>query len=258
MRAAMADGVAAERVTDGERRLYGLRRLLRAAFYPNYSYERAKQTGPRQFASQREATGLTSQWQGSRRGKSIHAQVDCYVNEGRETWLQRFNLSCSPLVGQLMAALPTRQLRPLCAEFIDFYEEHGIASSIDMLCYDEKYDALSLLELKVGGENYFERASGNLIRPAKLRTVNNSPMNQAFLQLLFYRKMIADHYPYVPLGRCYVVQLKQTGTYFRKLMPNFIDASDEVFSAVVRQKRPSQTPRRGAASRGRGGRYTRK
>ena len=242
----------AELIKDKETKLQGLRPALRATFYPNYSYERALSVGAAQFASQRRATGLANPLHGSRRGKDVHDQVECYINRGRDAWVAQFGLSCSPLVHDFMTALHRIGCRPLIAEFQDFFEELAIGSSIDILCYDTKRAGLTIIELKVGGENYFERASGNLIRPAALRTVNNSPMNQGFLQLLLYRCMIEDHYPYVPIARCLLAQLQQTGTHFRRLPQKFIDAKDAVKSALARRKR-WQTPKtqsRPAATRG--------
>lgn len=233
----------------GEVTLRGLKPSLRRACYPNYSYKRAQKTGATQFASQRESTGLSGPWQGTARGRNVHEQVCCYVNEGQGRWLQRYTMSCSPYVRRLVRALALKRLVPLVAEFEDFYAEYRIGSSIDLLCIDEKYGGLAVIEVKVGGENYFDRGNGNIIRPAALRKFPNSPLNQARLQLLFYRKMIADHYPYVELGRCLVAQIKFDAVHFHKLPQEFISSQDALFRAVVRQPQSARGRRRPARSR---------
>ena len=225
-----------------ETKLRGLRPLLRAACFPNYSYARALESGPKCFASQREDTGLTTPWQGRTRGKNVQTQLTCYVNEGRDTWLQRFALSCSPYVPKIMRALQVKQLLPLVCEFEDFYEQISLGSSIDLLCLDLKYGGVCIIEIKVGGENYFFKDSGQLIRPRELRMFSNCPLNQAFCQLTVYRKMLADHYPYVPISRCLVAQVKHDLVHFHPLPGEFVSAANSLYWAVAR------APRRRAAA----------
>jgi len=216
------------------RRVSGLRKHLERVCYPDYDYKRAMATCP-QHSGQKRATGLSRPWHGTARGKLVHEQMRLLVNGGGESALRAVYghqaVTCDHLE-RFFRALRRKKLRPALSEFADFYDEFSVASAIDLICVSEKTGALSLVELKVGGENYFRRSTGALQKPASLRKYNNSPLHQAFLQLLFYRKMLHDHYPELRLGSCYVAQLCTDEVCFYRLPADFVAAQDELIACV--------------------------
>jgi len=216
------------------RRYSGLRRHLERVCYPDYDYKRAMRTCP-QSAGQKRATGLSRPWHGTSRSKLIHDQMRLLVNGGGERALRAAYgtqaITCDHLV-RFFDALRRKGLRPALAEFADFYDEYRLASAIDLMCVSERTGEVSLVEIKVGGENYFNRATGPLKQPRSLRGHNNSPLNQAFLQLLFYRKMITDHYPELRVGSCYVAQLCTDEVCFYRLPAAFVAAQCDLLECV--------------------------
>lgn len=236
---------------EGEQRLVGVGRVLRQVCYPNYSYEAASVAGAGQFASQRVATGLAAPHHGQKRGREVHQQLAEYVNHGRASWTARYGINCSAFVPRIIDFLRSRNLVPLVGEFQDFFNGIGIGSAIDLLCRDTEHDGVALIELKVGGENGFEKSNDSLRAPASLRHNNNSPLTQARLQLLVYRAMITANYPYVRVTRCYVLQARTDKLVLYGLMQPFIEAQQQLVDALAESRRresAARVQRRSAAA----------
>jgi len=236
-------------VTDGETALVGVRDVLRRACFGNYRFEEARDAGTPQFATQRVATGLRAPHHGAARGRDVHEQLTVFVNDGRAAWQRRYGMSCSAYVERITTFLASRRLRPVVADFQDFISDAGIGSAIDLVCADEEHCGVCLIELKVGGENYFEKSNAPLNAPASLRHFSNSPRNQALLQLLVYRHMVTSNYPYVPVTRCYVLQARTDTLVLYGLTQPFIDAQSELVRALLDRLRFERARPRGAAAR---------
>jgi len=190
-----------------------------------------------QYASQKRSTGLSRPWHGTSRGKLVHEQMRLLVNGGGERALRAVYgpqaLMCEHLE-RFFEALKRKRLHPVLSEFADYYEQIGLASAIDLMCLSEKTGAVCLVEVKVGGENYFRRATGPLTQPRRLsKKYNNSPLHQAFLQLLFYRKMMVDHYPELRIGSCYVAQLCTDEICFYRLPEDFVAAGSDLLNCLA-------------------------
>lgn len=241
--------------TVGEISLVGLRDILRRVCFPNYRYTDTKSSVVAQFESQRVPTGLTSAHHGKARGIDVHEQLSTYISKGELFWSNEYNYGCSPYVERIMAALYSQRLRPIASEFQDYFNNIKIGSSIDIICEDLDHPGIAIVELKIGGENYFEKSNGALIGPRSLTNFNNSPRNQALLQLLAYRAMITTNYPYVPVTRCYVLQARTDSIVFFGLTAEFIRAQNELVVALAGRRRYDISRQRGgAAQRGRGSR----
>lgn len=217
------------------RRFRGLRRTLKAACFPDYDYKRSLRVCP-QFAGQKKATGLSRPQEGAARGKLVHDQLRLLVNGGGMAAIRAaYGANAGPCreLKSFLDALEYKGFVPVLSEFSDFYSQHGIASAIDLVVMSRKTGKVELIELKVGGDNYFRRSSGPLRAPAELRHLNNCPLNQAFLQLAFYRKMVTDHYTDLEIGSCYVAQVTMSGVDFCRLPDVFIRAQTGLLACVV-------------------------
>lgn len=228
-------------------RYCGVTRLLRQVCCPTYDYKLALAAAglPKDA---RVKTGLRSAFQGRTRGELAHKQACVIVNSsgpdqahaalsaafGPERSLNAFNM---------LASLPHRGLRPVVAEFVDYYESVRMASAIDLLCVDRR-GRLVLIEMKNGGDNTFFDSNDTLKAPHQLRHRGNSQFVQACLQLALYRQMIVDHYPHVPLGKCYVVQVRHTDTLYHVLPSEFVDAGAALRDALLARRAAKLKPKR--------------
>ena len=227
--------LSAEEPLAPARRFRGLTRILKEVCYPKYDYRRAMRLCPQNSANKR-STGLSRPWHGTARGRLVHDQLRLLVNGGGDRALRAvYGAMAQPSghVRRFLDALARKRLSPVVAEFADFYDELGLASAIDVICVSQRTGAVVLVEVKVGGENYFRRADGPLAQPPILRGFNNCPLHQAFLQLLFYRKMLVDHYADLQIGSCYVAQLCTDEVCFYRLPDEFISAQDELFACMA-------------------------
>lgn len=220
-------------------RYCGLLDTMRSACFPNYNYKKARAAADLPAAMQ-SRTGLARPWHGIQRGRLLHNQVRAYVNAGGERAVKGMfggNKRDFSLAREFLESLHHFNLTPLKAEFADFYEYIALASSVDLLCLHTNpktgEDTLSLVEIKTGYENTFQDSTGPLKAPESLRAkYNNSPLTQAFLQLAFYRQMIQHHYPRIPIGPCYVIQVRAADTVYHKLPSDIIAASGDLLACV--------------------------
>jgi len=243
-------------LSEGEVALTGLREILRRTCFPNYRYEEARgdtSTGVPQFASQRRPTGLRAAHHGAARGRDVHEQLATYVNRSEEIWRALYAHNCNAYVPRIIAFLKSKKLRPVVAEFEDFILDLHIGTAIDLICIDETDHGIVPIELKIGGDNYFEKSNGPLVAPVALHGFSNSPRNQALLQLLFEREMLTRNYPYVRVSRAYVLLVRTEDIVLYGLTPAFIEAQPALVAALAARRRIDRESRAPAtASRGRG------
>jgi hypothetical protein len=221
----------------------GLLPILRACFFADYDFEKARELAGPIPAHLRKKTGLARPWHGRARGDLGHKQLQVAVNAGPEA-VDCLFVGSGRLSGadDMLASLADKHLRPVTSEFIDYYEDLGLATSIDMVCVTDSRNRhganrLALIEVKFGGDNDFLDSTGPLLSPpALLAKYNNSPRTQAWLQLAFCRQMVVDHYPQVPLGPCYVAQVEHEATNYWLLEQPFIDAGPQIRDAVLQRR----------------------
>lgn len=236
--------------TEGEVSLIGVRDILRRVCFANYRYEEARDSGTGQMESQRIATGLKAAHHGSARGRDVHEQLSVYIQKGEQAWKMQFGYGSSPYVTRIINFLRERGLKPVASEFQDYFNYIGIGSAIDILCEDTENDGLAIIELKIGGENYFEKANGPLLAPHSLTNYGNSPRNQALLQLLVYRAMITTNYPYVNVSRSYVLQVRTDAIVLYGLTPDFVNAQTELVAALTARREFDKRQQKASAGRG--------
>jgi len=220
-------------------RFCGLLDTLKAACYRDYSFRKARSAAGTP-AALKVRTGLARPSHGRNRGRVVHQQVRVAINAGGVRAVHALYRSMTPQAAALFRSFDLKRLEPVYAEFADYYEQLSLASAIDLMCVrrdpETGRESLVLLEVKTGYDNGFRSGTGPLKAPASLKSkYNNSPLNQAFLQLAFYRKMIERNYPTVRLGSAYVVQLLSSGAVvYHRLPEDIVRASDELLACVAK------------------------
>lgn len=227
----------------------GLLRYQKAACYPDYDFQRARDLAGPIPKHLKKKTGLKRPWHGQARGKAGHLQIQTIVNAGEEAAASLFiGAGRLPQADAYLRSLPGKNLKSITSEFIDYYEQHGVATGIDHLCIttSENRHGKHLLvpvEIKFGGDNTFLQSTGPLKAPLSLaEDYNNCPLHQAYLQLAFCRQMIVDHYPDVEIGPSYVAQVANDDTFYWPLPRAFIKAGPEIRNLVFLQKRLGVEP----------------
>jgi len=227
-------------------RYCGLLDALCDACFPDYDYKDAKAIAAIPVEL-RQSTGLARPWHGISRGRVVHNQVRAFVNSGGMAALggmykntlgkARHKDEEVSLAASFLDSLAEVNLTPIRSEFSMYYEYLSLASSVDLLCRhtDPRSGrvSLSLVEIKCGYDNSFKDGTGPLTAPESLRGLyNNSPYTQAFLQLAFYRQMVRHHFPHIPIGPCYVAQIRHSDTLYHLLPDDIIRGSAELLAAV--------------------------
>lgn len=224
-------------VVDGRVSYRGIKRPLKAVCFPDYDYKQAKRACR---GATKRSTGLRRPWHGRSRGTCVHEQVRVLVqNDFRLDSLSVAfgpGTRLHPHTRRFFAALGEKRLIPVASEFADFYERYQLASSIDLICISEKTGLVCLVELKTGGENYFRHGNAPLRNPPGL-SENNSPLNQAFLQLSVYCQMLHDHYPELALGSHYVAQVCNDEVVFYRLPERFESSARPLVDLIGVYKR---------------------
>ena len=217
--------------------LRGVTRLLRDTFWPDYDYRKAEQLSPTPKAA-RERTGLRSARHGRSRGNAVHEQLACWVNEGEEACRRRcarHHSRIHPFVHTIMRGLRDKStnMRPIWSEFIVFDPSVGVASAIDLVCLAPNGVGLVLCELKSGGANYFDKASGSMHGP--LSHINNSPMHQAMVQVIVYKCMLQRRYPELGdfVAGCCIVQVTMKGVRFKQVPAEIMEHADAIYDYFV-------------------------
>lgn len=226
------DRVAACFRVDGER-VRGVCKTLKLACFPDYDYDKAKRDSGMP-ASMNEKTGLSGPGEGRNRGTLVHEQVTLMVRGGLAALQAREGRGAvpHPYVDRFLTELGKMGLEPVLCDWMDFYEGRNLASAVDLVCMAQNGD-ICLLEIKTGGQNYFNHGSGPLLAPQELTSYSNSPLTQAYLQLGFYVQMIKDNYPSIQLGRRhYVAQVNTEVTFFR-LPVDFVSHGGSIVDSVL-------------------------
>ncbi len=179
-----------------ERTLKGLLPGLRRAFWPTYKYVRSRFGG---------STGVRSAHAGRRRGTTVHSQLESYANETDfEVFVSR-HPALHPYAKKAIKALEIWKLEPIRAELAIADPILMIGTAIDMVCVDEE-GRLVIIEWKCGMDHYMMRGTASMRGPLGA-FYSNSPLNQAYFQLLFERAILQYHYGVVP-AKAYVVQIE--------------------------------------------------
>lgn len=228
--------------------LRGITSLLRAVCYDNYDAERvAKQAqkrkrelgvkasdsnGGRRLYSLAHAKAVAR-----RRGALVHEQVERVVREG-PAWYHREYAAgrLHAYTRRIFEIVERRAWTPLHAEYVVYDAEAGLASAVDLVCYDTAHDTLVFLELKTGGEHHLRYHTGSMRGVPSHPPPNNSLLSQAKLQLSVYRHMLYAMHPALRAARAhyYVLFVGDSGAMLAAANDFVTDAAvADVYAALV-------------------------
>jgi len=217
--------------------LRGVTSLLRQVFWPDYDYKLAERLAPTARAA-KVSSGLRAAHHGRNRGSAVHEQLACWVNEGEEACRRRcarMHSRVHPYVLTVVRGLKDKRvcMQPVWSEFIVFDASARLASAIDLVCLAPSGVGLVLCELKAGGANYFQKASGAMHGP--LVHMNNSPLHQAMVQVLVYKCMLERRYPELGdfVAGCCVVQVTEERVRFKQVPAELVARADQIYDYLV-------------------------
>lgn len=228
--------------------LGGVTRPLARIFWPDYDYKTSLRMGARLPKAARLPTGLRRGHHGIRRGRAVHEQLSVWINQGRRECQRQcavFNNTVHPFVPRIVRSMahPKLQLVPRWGELMIWDRAHALGSAIDVVCSGvrskgtpHERKGIWLCELKVGGTNYFDRASSRMRGP--LAAYNDCPMHQAFVQVTIYKEMLCRLYPRMRpliLGCC-VMQATEQDVRTKMVPHDIVSRSSEIYDYFLFQR----------------------
>ena len=190
----------------------GLRPLLTECFWPDYNYEDAEAVAKRAAlgAVQRKPTSTGgSARAGMERGKYVHGQLEDWVRLKPETFAEVHPIVHPFTADALNAIHNDMHLTLVAAEVPVMCGTGWFATAADLLAVDQQ-DRLIVLELKTGMSNYSAHANRMMRGRALSRICDNSPMQQAYVQLLITAMMLSKQY-HKPVHASYVIHVTEEG-----------------------------------------------
>lgn len=189
----------------------------------------------RKATPERTAEMIMAEWEAKAKesrdlGTLMHARIEAYFNGSDGDAMAR----CDKAYNQFLRFQSALKLTPYRTEWPVFYEECGLAGTIDFLAYDSERDVYEIYDwkrsLKVANadgtpntSNFGKFAIGNL---ASLRLRDTSYDHYA-LQLSLYRRILADKYG-INVAACHLgVFHPQLGSYMHMAnLPYYEEAVD--------------------------------
>jgi len=183
------------------RRAKGITKILRGAFYADYTPVYGPRAKPRPRTRETSRQRLARQMaddrvRGLELGTVVHQELCDWARIADERAWRRDHPTPNMYTVKAIRALNKLRIEPLYGEWPIFahWGTAGIATGIDIVGASAEYDGrLVLIEIKTGYEGYFKRGSGKMTR-TPMKRVDNSPQNQAFLQCLTARAMLENEY----------------------------------------------------------------
>lgn len=184
--------------------LSGVRRTLENECWPSYDYFAAERNLPTR-ADMRVATGIasgrratTAARRGRARGTQVHTQLQLVANHGEAHMRRECALQRRPVhkfVTRILQEFKARHWTLVASEVPVFNARYG--SSIDLVCVNESTQRLILIELKVGGDNYYQKYNARLEGFLAATGYSNCPLMQAMVQVSAYRVLFEQCYAHV-------------------------------------------------------------
>lgn len=175
----------------------GLVPSLRKVFYDQYNYLKANtKTGKRRKKKVRreeeedEEDVVKDVYGGTVRGTIVHKQLAMLAENCSLEEFQSQFIAVHPYTIKGFKFLKEMGLTPIAAEVPIGDPNMMVGTAIDMICLDPN-ERVVLIEWKTGMDESFTKGDKNMDGPALL---NNCPMNQACLQLLFGKMMLERNY----------------------------------------------------------------
>src|SRR5687768_3710667 len=183
-----------------ERKLCGITKIMGKYFWPDYVYTRDRYN---------MGTGAHSKEDGINRGKQVHKQLRDYANLSEKAFKKKYSDGVHKYTLYAIKTLKMWKLKPVCAEFVIYDEENGIATAVDMICTpsNSKGGEVVLLDWKCGFDYYMVK-SNNVYMKGPLEGYSCCPLYQGYYQLAIEYAILTKKYGITPV-KCIVVQLSQ-------------------------------------------------
>jgi hypothetical protein len=163
-------------VSGKRKKLRGLKPLLEKVFWPDYQFVRH---------DHRISTGAGGAREGQMRGTLVHSQVKDYTNKPFKVFKARHSEDLQEYTKQLLIQKKNWGNIVGAAEVPLYDSGLMIGTATDEITYDiSKPKEIIMYEWKIGFDGYFNQGSGPM-HGILGGVLNNSPFNQACVQLLF-------------------------------------------------------------------------
>jgi len=224
-------------------RLKGVTDLLRKHVFSAYRYRR-RAGAP--------SSGVGSATAGRQRGSKVHAQIEVWSNGGAAALEARWGRSSradgrdrvEPMTRRFIEWAALAGLEPLVAEFMLCDTECNIGSAVDLVMVNAR-GSLVLIEIKTGHEAFGDHTTRFAAGP--LAGLTDSPLNQAYAQLLLYRSILERRYG-VRVGYrdstsgelyscCFVVHIPYAADLVAHAMPEHVVAAQDALWTYTMERR---------------------
>jgi hypothetical protein len=208
-----------------EKKLCGITRIMGKYFWPDYEYKRDRYN---------LGTGAHSKEDGIERGVTVHRQLRDYANLSAKDFKKKHPLEdIHDYTRYAIKTLKLWKLKPVCAEFIIYDEDNGIATAIDMICTPtaSKGGEIILLDWKCGFDHYMVK-SNNADMKGPLKEYSCCPLYQGYYQLAIESAILSTKYGITP-SKCIVVQLSQEQVNPYIVPTEVLNASVELYDFMV-------------------------
>lgn len=198
----------------------GLIPKLKELFWSTYEYKKQKYV---KYGGERDVYG------GLVRGTIVHNQLRMYGNRCSEDEFKSQYVSLHEFTEKAIKALKIWKFKPIRSEYpVCDTKFLGVATAIDMICLNSS-GKLILIEWKCGMANYFQQGNNSMDGP--LKNLNNCPLNQAYLQLLF-TKAIFEKQHNISIEHSYVVQITKKKVVPYELPQSLIQQQNALYNYV--------------------------
>ena len=170
----------------------------------------------------------------------MHEQLHAVAAHGLARAQQMYaskRVDMEPLVIDVLNDFAGKGLVLVGAE-VPVYDEREplrVGSAIDLICKHERDNRLVIVELKVGGDNYYRKYNAYMEKDLFAFRIENSPLNQALMQLTAYKALFERCYgAYVQAHQIEsyrVVFVGPSGVHHQHLS---VDAVQPIQSTVMR------------------------
>ena len=160
----------------------------------------------------------------------MHKQLRDYINLSRKKFVKKTGKEeIHDFTKKAIIALNMWELKPKKAELPICDTDNNIGTAIDAICTNTRKEIV-LVEWKCGFDGYFEK--GNEYMAAPLGGVLNSPLNQAFCQIIIEAEILRRFYN-TDVKCLYVIQINKSGIYPHIVPDNFLALSTIIYDTLI-------------------------
>ncbi len=168
----------------GPTRLTGVKPWLKKRFFPDYNintaskkgaYEAKKKANPKKSDPNGKSSKKNAKVTGLKRGMRVDTQIKAWfegqkIKTAEHAYTRKFRSYCKK-----------NDWIPVIAQLAVGCKERRVGTAIDAIVQEAKSKRFIAIEIKCGHDKYFETSTGKMKAP--LQNIDNSALNQAFLQL---------------------------------------------------------------------------